>query len=180
LETHFAYGSRPTSRPWDDNTLVFFALHHAVHLCNYLPIMIDGYMTTSFELIHQCQPNYQAILYPNFSHGYLRRVLDGSRDQLQLEPQSQPIITIVRSELANCLMFWNPTTNSISVSADYILDPLGHRTSPFNIKFDSPLEFKPSTSHLCLSKTKAPPPEPQSCMSQLTTVTRQTNITTTQ
>jgi hypothetical protein len=43
-------------------------------------------------------------------------------------------------------MFWNPTTNSISVSADYQLDPLGHLPSPFNIKFDGPLECKPPTT----------------------------------
>jgi hypothetical protein len=62
----------------------FFALRRAVQVRNYLPIMVYGLMTTSFELVHRFQPNYQAILYPIFSHGYFRGVRDGSRDRLQL------------------------------------------------------------------------------------------------
>jgi hypothetical protein len=64
-------------------------------------------------------------------------------NRLQFEPQSQPGIAIGRSELVNGLVFWNPTTNSVLVSANYILNPLGHLPSPFNIKFDGPLECKP-------------------------------------
>jgi hypothetical protein len=67
--------------------LWFFALHNAVQVCNYLPIMVDGSMTKFLELVHQCQPNYQAILYPIFSHGYFCRVRDGSRDRPKFEPQ---------------------------------------------------------------------------------------------
>jgi hypothetical protein len=48
-------------------------------------------------------------------------------------------IAIGRIELVNGLMFWNPTTNSISISADYRLDPIGHLPSPCNIEFDGPL-----------------------------------------
>jgi hypothetical protein len=134
----------------------FFALRDAVQVCNYLPIMVDGNMTTSFELVHQCQPNYQAILYSIFSHGYLQRVRDGSRECLQFEPQSQPGITIGHIELSNGLMFWNPTTNIISVSAEYRLDPLGHLPSPFNIKFDGPLECKPLTTDTDMAEAFPP------------------------
>jgi hypothetical protein len=102
--------------------------------------MVDGSMTASFELVHQCQTNYQCILFPIFSHGYFRCVGDGSRDRVQFEPQSQPGIAIGLSELANSLMFWDPMTNSISVSADYRLNPLGHLPSPFNTIFYGPLE----------------------------------------
>jgi hypothetical protein len=56
---------------------------------------------------------------------------------------SQHGIIIVHSELANGIMFWNPSTNSISVYAYSRLDPLGHLPSPFNIKFDDPLKCKP-------------------------------------
>jgi hypothetical protein len=118
--------------------LWIFTLFHAVQVCSYLPIMVDGSITTSLKLVHHCQPNYQAILYPIFSHGYFRRVQDDSRDRLQFEPQSQPGVAIGRSELVNGLMFWNPTTIIISVSADYRLNPLDHLPSPFNIKFDTP------------------------------------------
>jgi hypothetical protein len=59
-----------------------YALCHAVQVFNYLPIIVDGSMITSVELVHQCQPNYQAILYPIFSHGYVRIVRDGSRARL--------------------------------------------------------------------------------------------------
>jgi hypothetical protein len=46
-------------------------------------------------------------------------------------------------------MFWNPITNRISVSSDYRLDhldPIDHLPSPFNIKFDGPLECAPLAS----------------------------------
>jgi hypothetical protein len=89
--------------------LLLFALQHAVQVCNCLPVMVDGSITTSLELLHQCQPNYKAIIYPIFSHGIFRQVRDGSCDRLQFEPQSQLAITIGRSELANGLMFRNPT-----------------------------------------------------------------------
>jgi hypothetical protein len=127
-------------------SLWFFALRHAVQVCNYLPVMLEGKITTAFEQVHKSQPNFQAILYPIFSHGYFRCTRDSNRERLQFEPQTQPGIAIGRSELANGLMFWNPVTNRISVSADYRLDPLGHLPSPFNIKFDGPLECSPLAS----------------------------------
>jgi hypothetical protein len=124
-------------------SLWFFALRHAVQVCNYLPVVIEGNITTAFEQVHKSQPNFQAILYPIFSHGYFHRTGDINRECLQFEPQTQPGIAIGHSELANGIMFWNPVTNRISVSADYQLDPLGHLPSPFNIKFNGPLECAP-------------------------------------
>jgi hypothetical protein len=111
--------------------LWFFALGHAVQVCNYLPIMVDGYMTTSFKLVHQCQPNYQAVMCPIFSHGYFRSVRDGSRDRLQFEPQSQPVIAIGRSELTNGIMFWNPKNkkNRYLLTIDSILLATYHHRS---------------------------------------------------
>jgi hypothetical protein len=161
------------------NRLWFFALHHAVQFSNYLPIMVDGCITTSFEMVHLYQHNYQAILYPIFSHIYSRWIRDGSCDRLQFEPHSQPGITIGRSELTNGITFWNPTTDIISVSADYRLDPLGHFPSPFNIKFDGPLDCTPLATETDIaepihpleprpsSNTKAPPPASQSWQSLL-------------
>jgi hypothetical protein len=104
-------------------SLWLFALHHAVQLCNYVPIMVDGSMVTSFEPVHNRQPNYQAILYSIFCHRYFRRVIYGKHDRLQLEPPPQPGIIIGCSELANGIMSWKPTTTSILVSANYRLDP---------------------------------------------------------
>jgi hypothetical protein len=120
-------------------SLWFFALRHAVQVCNYLPVMIEGNITTAFEQVHESQPNFQAILYHIFSHGYFRHTRDINHERLQFEPQTQPGIAIGCSEIANCLMFWNPVTNRISVWDDYLLDPLGHLPSLFNIKFDGPL-----------------------------------------
>jgi hypothetical protein len=44
------------------NSLWFFALLHAVQVCNYLPVMIERNITTAFEKVHKSQPNFQAIL----------------------------------------------------------------------------------------------------------------------
>jgi hypothetical protein len=119
-------------------SLWFFALHHTVQVCNYLPVMIEGNITTAFEKVHKSQPNFQAILYPIFSHGYFRHTRDRNLERLQFDPQTQPGIAIGRSELANGLICWNPVTNRILVLADYGLNPLDHLPSPFNIKFDGP------------------------------------------
>jgi hypothetical protein len=122
------------------------ALRHAVQVCNYLPVVIEGNITTAFEQVYKSQPNFQAILYPILSHGYFRRTRDSNCERLHFEPQTQPGTAIGHSELANGLMFWNPVTNWISVLADYRLDPLGGLPSPFNIKFDGPLECAPLAS----------------------------------
>jgi hypothetical protein len=77
--------------------------------------------------------------------------------------------------------------NSISVSADYRLDPLGHLPSPFNIKCDGPLDCKRLTTetdiaepfppvHTSLFRTKAFPPAPMSCQSLSIPGTRQDPI----
>jgi hypothetical protein len=96
-------------------SLWFFALHHTVKVCHYLPVMIEGNITTAFEQVHKSQQNFQAIIYPLVIHGYFRRTRDSNLEHLQFEFQTQPGIAIRRSELANGLMFWNPVTNWISV-----------------------------------------------------------------
>jgi hypothetical protein len=121
-------------------SLWFFARCHTDKVCNYLPIMIESNITTVFEQVHKSQPNFQAILYPISIHGYLCCTRDSYRERLQFEPQIYPGISIRRSYLANGLVFLNPITNRISVSAYYRLNPLGYLPSPFNIKFDGPLE----------------------------------------
>jgi hypothetical protein len=64
-------------------SLWLFTLHHAVQVCNYLPIMIEKNITTAFEQVHKSQPNLQVILYPIFSHRYFRRTRDNNRERLQ-------------------------------------------------------------------------------------------------
>jgi hypothetical protein len=110
-------------------------------------------MTTSFELVHHCQPNYQSTLYPIFSHGYFRRVIDRSQYRLQFKPQSLSGMAIGHSKLTNGLMFRNPTTTRISVSADYRLNHLGHLPPPFNIKFDG---CKPLTTYTDIAEPFLP------------------------
>lgn len=95
----------PVDRGMPKRLLWFFALRHAA--------------LTSFELVHQSQFNYHAILYPIFSHGNSKRVRDGSRDRLWFEPQSQPGITIGCSELANDIMFWNPGVYQLMVLVEF-------------------------------------------------------------
>jgi hypothetical protein len=137
-------------------SLWLFALRHAVQLCNYLPVTSESNITTAFEQVHKSQPNFQAILYPIFSHGYFRRTRDTNHERLQFKPQTQPGVAIGRSERTNGLMFWNPDTSHISVSADYLLDPLGNLPSQFNIKFDGPLECAPLASEYDIAEPYLP------------------------
>jgi hypothetical protein len=79
-------------------------------------------LTTPFELFYGIKPNYRT-LFKWGCMGYYRRVRNSSGGRGQFDMHSSVGIAIGRSNHTNGMIFWDPVTQLMNVSADYKLDP---------------------------------------------------------
>jgi hypothetical protein len=79
-------------------------------------------LTTPFELFYGTQPDYRTMFQWGCL-GYFCRVRDSTGGRGQFHMHSSVGIVIGRSNHTNGMMFWDPVTQRMSVSADYKLDP---------------------------------------------------------
>ena len=114
----------------------FFAVRHAAQILNYCPGRRHNHFTTPFEMAHQTKPDLR-ILFRLFTIGFFRHVTDSDRSRTQFEAQTITGIAVGRSPDSNAMEFYNPTTNSFYVSADYKLDPSQSTAVTFpQLKYD--------------------------------------------
>jgi hypothetical protein len=102
-------------------------------------------LTTPFELFYGQKPDYR-ILFKWGSVGYYRRTSDSGIDRGNFDAQSNVGLALGRSNQTNAMIFWDPATSRMNVSADYRLDPTASITSTYpNIVYDghiSPLVLR--------------------------------------
>jgi hypothetical protein len=79
-------------------------------------------LTTPFELYYGTKPDYRT-LFQWGCLGYYRRVRDSSGGRGQFDMHSSVGIVIGRSNHTNGMIFWDPVTQRMNVSANYKLDP---------------------------------------------------------
>ena len=106
----------------------YWAAREAATRLNILPITSNPKdpsdilsLTTPHEAFYGTQPDYR-ILFPFGCLGGFRRYRDGTRSRNKFESQSMLGIAVGRSEHTNGMIFYNPTLDSFSTSADYYLD----------------------------------------------------------
>jgi hypothetical protein len=81
-------------------------------------------LTTPFELYYGHRPDYRN-LFKWGSVGYYRRVANSGVKRGNFNVQSSVGLAIGRSNHTNGMIFWDPVTSRMNVSADYKLDPTG-------------------------------------------------------
>jgi hypothetical protein len=94
---------------------------------NLLPVQVpqsDGTKASStpHELFYGTKPDYR-VLFHWGSYGYYHPPQDGGRGQrTKFESKGFTGIALGRSDVSNALVFYNPTLQKFSTSADYLLD----------------------------------------------------------
>jgi hypothetical protein len=78
-------------------------------------------LTTPFELFYGIKPDYRT-LFQWGCIGFYRRIRDSSGDRGQFDMHSSVGIALGRSNHTNGMIFWDPVTQRMNVSADYKLD----------------------------------------------------------
>jgi hypothetical protein len=102
-------------------------------------------LTTPFELFYGIKPDYR-VPFKWGTVGYYRRCSDSGIGQGNFDTQSNVGLALGRSNQTNAMIFWDPATSRMNVSADYRLDPIASITSSHpNIVYDgdiSPLVLR--------------------------------------
>eukprot|EP00531_Pseudo-nitzschia_arenysensis_P008906 CAMPEP_0116127296 /NCGR_PEP_ID=MMETSP0329-20121206/6769_1 /TAXON_ID=697910 /ORGANISM="Pseudo-nitzschia arenysensis, Strain B593" /LENGTH=2217 /DNA_ID=CAMNT_0003621395 /DNA_START=65 /DNA_END=6718 /DNA_ORIENTATION=- len=106
----------------------YWAIREAATRINILPISSNpkditdrDYLTTPHEAFYGTKPDYR-ILFPFGCLGSFRRVRDGTKNRSKFASQGLVGIALGRSEFTNGIIFYNPTLDSFSTSADFYLD----------------------------------------------------------
>jgi hypothetical protein len=79
-------------------------------------------LTTPFEMYYGVKPDY-CTLFQWGCLGYYRRLRDSSGKRGQFDMHSSVGIALGRSNHTSGMIFWDPVTQRMNVSADYKLDP---------------------------------------------------------
>ena len=82
-------------------------------------------MTTPYYEFFGVKPDYR-ILFPFGSIGSFRRPCDGNHKRTNFELQCMLGIALGCSEYTNGMIFYNPVLDSMSVSANFLLDKTRH------------------------------------------------------
>ena len=91
-------------------------------------------LTTPFELFYGTKPDYRT-LFQWGCLGYFRRTRDSTSGRGQFDMHSSVGIAIGRINHTNGMVFWDPVTQRMNVSADYKLDPEAAIGTPFPPSF---------------------------------------------
>jgi hypothetical protein len=101
-------------------------------------------LTTPYELFYGQKPNYR-VLFKWGCVSYYCCTADSGIDRGTFDTQSSVGIALGRSNQTKAMIFWDPGTSRMNVSADYRLDPTASITSNPNIVYDghiSPLVLR--------------------------------------
>jgi hypothetical protein len=87
-------------------------------------------LTTPFELFYGEKPDYH-VLFKWGSVGYYRRDSDSGVKRGNFNMQTNVGISLGRSNQINAMIFWDPGTSRMNVSAKYRLDPTASITTQY-------------------------------------------------
>ena len=98
-------------------------IKRATEVSNYIPIKIDGSVTTHHELTYPQLPNLHNLP-PIFSFTYLRKYKDANINRVNLEPHSIKKICVGHSPSATSLLFYHPPSKRTFISYEFTLDEI--------------------------------------------------------
>ena len=117
------------------NSFWWFALKRATEVSNYIPLRVDGKITTPHQLVYGQKVDLRNI-FPMFSVAYTSYKSAHSYDN-----QTVRTIVVGRSDHTNTLLFYHPSTKKILTSARYKLDERLAAGPTFNLQYDGGMHF---------------------------------------
>ncbi len=100
------------ARSWLSSALLpssfwFYTVKRAVETSNYLPVTLNGQVTTPFEIVYHQQPDIRALI-PLFSVAYIDHPHTGTTSTPSMSSQTLRVILIGRSKHSTALEFYHP------------------------------------------------------------------------
>jgi len=128
------------SRSWLASGLLpanfwWVALKRATDISNYLPIRINGTLTSPHELMYNSKPDYRN-LFPMFSVAYT-----AYSSQHSYNAQTVKTILVGKSEKSNALLFYHPATKQLITSTRYKIDETLCPGPAFGLEYEGGLYF---------------------------------------
>jgi len=141
------------ARNWLTSSLLpskfwWHALKRATEVSNYVPLRINGRLTTPHQEVFHQKVDMRNII-PMFTVSYI-----DYKDQKTFNIQTTKAILIGKSNKSNILEFFHPPTNSIISSTMYKLDESLVAGPTFNLPYDGGFHF----NKYCESNVKIRPP----------------------
>jgi len=115
----------------------WFALRRATDVSNYLPLKLNGKLTTPHELVYDNKPDMRNLI-PLFSSVAYPEYKSAS----SLDTHLCRATLVGRSGKKYALEFYHPSTKRIITTATYKLDPRHTTAGPeFGLSYDGGLLF---------------------------------------
>ena len=118
------------------STFWWHSLKRATEVANYIPLKIDGQLTTPHELAYGHKVDLRNIL-PLFAVAYVRN----NNDSNSMNSNSMRAILIGRSSKSHTYEFYHPATKKIISSSIYRIDETIPSGPTFNLQYDGGLYF---------------------------------------
>jgi len=133
----------------------WFALKRATEVSNYIPIKLNGELTTPHQLVYNNKVDLRNLI-PMFSVAYTSYTSQHSYDV-----QTVRTILVGKSDKSNALLFYHPATKKILTSVRYKLDEHLIAGPSFNLKYEGGMYFNTYTNN---NPTNKPPTFPPNTM----------------
>jgi len=119
----------------------WYALKRATEVSNYMPLKLNGKLTTPHELVYQHKVDLRNI-FPLFSVAYPKY-----KSKANTDAQSCKAILVGRSDHTHNLEFYHPPTKNIITTSTYQLDESMTAGPVFNLPFDGGLFINKYCEH---------------------------------
>jgi len=131
----------------------WFALNRATQVANYIPLKINGKITTPHELAYKQKVDLRN-LFPLFCVAY-----PNIKTNHTFNAQSVRAILVGKSTKTNCYEFYQPSTKSIITTPTYRLDESIPAGPAFNLPYDGGMYFNKYCESNAHIRPPAFPPE---------------------
>ena len=146
------------SRSWLASSLLpstfwWFALKRATEVANYVPLKINGKLTTPHQQAYGKKVDMRN-LFPMFAVSY-----PSYKSQHSFNTQSVRAILVGRSSKTNALLFYHPKSKNLITSSRYIIDETLPAGPTFAYEYDGGTYINKYTTHNSNYKAPSFPPE---------------------
>ena len=132
----------------------WFAFKRATEISNYIPIKIDGIITTPFEQIYRVKPDIRNLL-SIFTLAYLLKYKNADcTELLNVENHRVAVILVGRATHSSFPLFYNPITKKTIISDDFSLEETMASGTAFYLEPPTGLHFN---SHSEMNLKRKPP-----------------------
>jgi len=141
------------ARSWLANSLLpsnfwWHSIKRATEVANYIPLKIDGQLTTPHELTYGHKVDLRNIL-PLFAVSYIRNNTDSN----SMNSNSIRTILIGRSSKSHTYEFYHPATKKIISSSIYRIDETIPAGPTFNLQYDGGMYFNKFNENYKVNKS---------------------------